>query len=705
QNTSLRRGDRLIQVGETRWETFRSDRRRTVFDRLLPGQQMRLHIDRAGQRLVLDWVYPGRTRTEILARLNSQWFLPYFFWLAGTAALLGLRPRDTRRQLLVAFNFLTAIWLVTGSGVARWHIWEAAIVQRSAIWLSMPVFLHFHWLFPAPLRPLPAPIRWFTYLVGAAGAALEWFELLPHNAYILPFLVAVAGSLALLIAHFLFQPPVRRDITLLVVIVGSVLVPPIGAAVASAFTVLPQRAQGASLLALPLLPFAYLYAAHRRQIAGFELRANPLLALYLFVILLGSIAVVLLALVGAWLGLSREAIVIGAAMVVLGATVAVGTFGRFRRLVEQHLLGIPLPPTQLVAVYASRIPTSLERPVLVRLLTDEVLPSLLIRQSAILDVDGSGGASPLFAVGIEADQLPLSHDIPLLLAQAGKYRPPHPTGAGPYPCPWARLVLALTLGQEPIGLWLLGSRAPDDLYGHTEIPFLQTLADQTAVALSNIVQTERLRALYEANIERQEHERAELAWELHDDVLNQMARLSEHANGLASSGPFNETYEGLKARIRQMITGLRPAMLTYGLQGALDELAENLAGRGENRPAVELDLTGQNARYPRHVEQHLFRIVQQACENALRHARARTIQIRGHFEPAGTEIVVEDDGVGFEARPMDTDELLARKQFGLLGMLERAALIGADVNIDSVRGGGTRVRVQWPSGDRISTES
>jgi len=85
-----------------------------------------------------------------------------------------------------------------------------------------------------------------------------------------------------------------------------------------------------------------------------------------------------------------------------------------------------------------------------------------------------------------------------------------------------------------------------------------------------------------------------------------------------------------------------------------------------------------------------------ACQNALQHAKAKAIRITGSLEPEQAELVVEDDGVGFAVREhLDLVGLLANKHFGLAGMHERAALIGAKMAIESVPGRGTRVRVIW----------
>jgi two-component system sensor histidine kinase DegS len=96
------------------------------------------------------------------------------------------------------------------------------------------------------------------------------------------------------------------------------------------------------------------------------------------------------------------------------------------------------------------------------------------------------------------------------------------------------------------------------------------------------------------------------------------------------------------------------------------------------------------------VEQNLYRIVQEACENALKYARAGAINITGELSPDKVEIRVADDGVGFKDEiSLKLDEMVANKHYGLAGMHERADLIGAAIRIDSQPNQGTQIHVLW----------
>jgi two-component system sensor histidine kinase DegS len=259
-----------------------------------------------------------------------------------------------------------------------------------------------------------------------------------------------------------------------------------------------------------------------------------------------------------------------------------------------------------------------------------------------------------------------------------------------------RLALALQVEGKLIGVWLLGRHDPDDIYSPAEITTLQTLARQTALALANIEQATQLQALYQGSIERQEQERMKMAHFLHDAILNQAAVLYTSLDARTLTPQVENAYETLKEQIHQMVSNLRPPSLDFGLGAALEELAEELDQRAQTKFELHLNVQAAEVHYPPHIENHIFRIVQQACENALRHASAHLIQISGILAPNHVELTVEDDGVGFAVgKPLDMASLLANKHFGLVHMMERAEHISAELALESAPGEGTRVHLTW----------
>src|SRR5690606_12337646 len=99
---------------------------------------------------------------ELYDRLVNTWLLGLAFWVAGAVTLLLVRPKDNQYWLFAAFFLLTALWLVVGN-TNRWGHGESRVLFRMAVWLSLPVLLHVHWIIPQPLTRLPRRILWIGY--------------------------------------------------------------------------------------------------------------------------------------------------------------------------------------------------------------------------------------------------------------------------------------------------------------------------------------------------------------------------------------------------------------------------------------------------------------------------------------------------------------------------------------------------------------
>ena len=769
---SLEVGDRLLQVGSVAWADFEDSYTLRLFADAQPGDVVNLRVQRGEEQLSIPWTFPGPTFSERLHRLNSEWWLPYVFWVAGVATLLLIRPKEIRWRLLIAFNFLTAIWLAAG-GVTAWHVGHSKYIFRTAIWLAVPVYLHLHWMFPAPLGPSPRWLLWPIYAGAVVAAAAEWWRLLPADAYQLAFLVAVAGSAGLLAWRLLFRPQQRRAVGLLGGAVLLLFVPLLAVGVLSSLGYDLTFLGGGALLAFPAVPGAYFYMLFRRQLGRRQARARRLIRLYLAMILLSVLLITALAGAGMSFGIANSPLFLQTGVLVLFAVIALLSLAPFlslaalsdaspstqdtflagltlranrllapflflvlatpiiggfilllhgwsnrspmlpvlgvvfalglgvagyrpwRRWVDRYLLGIRLPHDKLLESFTDRIITCLDRPSLVRLFRDEVLPSLLVRESMLVYMPDRRETTTIFAVGV-GEESPSPEQCDALPERATRV-----AGGDARTMPsWVRLAVPLRLGEQIVGCWLCGRRDPDDWYSDAELPIFQALANQTAVALTNIVQANRLRALYQENIDRTESERMRLARSLHDEILNQLTVLAMHADDSENYRQFQEAYGTLTTRLREIIAGLRPALLPYGLRATLEEFVDELSGRPGTTTSILLDLPAVNTRYPSKVEQHLFRIVQQAVENALEHAAAETIWIGGRLDPGVVELTIEDDGRGFPAdQQFELDNLLAHKHFGLAGMYERAALIEAELHIDASPGNGTRLSIFWAADD------
>ncbi len=361
---------------------------------------------------------------------------------------------------------------------------------------------------------------------------------------------------------------------------------------------------------------------------------------------------------------------------------------RLRRLTEEQ--------SQLLELYSEKITSIADEGELVSLLRDQVLARLRVRQSALLRLTPENTLNVVYKQELESSQIhpgaPLAHSF------YRRYVSPDPATRSDdhYPHGWVRVSLPLLLKGKPVGVWLLGRREPDDHYLPAEIAILQALAHQAAIVLINFDITEQLKDLYRSDIDRTEKFHQRLAQDLHDDVLSHLAQMKALFLEGHSRAEIDQAYQEAVNRIRSIINTMRPLMLHYGLKAALKELIDELEQMNDRAVAIRLDVADIGARYPQEVELHLFRIIQQAGRNTLQHAKASYLSIKGALGASNIDILVEDDGIGFESgSPLRIDELAAQRRFGLVSMLERAALIGAHLQILAAPGQGTRMHITW----------
>lgn len=691
----MRTGDFLVQVNGINWNDYPLEERYTLFTELGDATQIEIIVQQGRENVRILWDVPGVNITEFLYRMVSGWWLPFAFWLAGISTTMLVRPKDIRWLLLSIFFYLLAL-AVSAGVISPYEFFYTPNILRSMIWLLLPISWHLHWVFPRSLGSPPGRILGLLYGVAIIMILAEWLSLLPINAYLVGFLLILFNSFVLMLLHAAVQPDTRRSIGILLLGLILVLLPTVVGVVSALVTMAFPFYVNFSVLLFPGIALAYFYIIYRGDADGLELRSNRLITVIIYSGILLFVAVIMAFLVNAVLKDPQYHLAVGIALAFLLTLVTVFIYPPFQRWIERRFLGIPLPPTQLLERYTTRMTTSMGLDDLIHLLRDEALPSMLIRQAALMRPDGSPNTPSIFQMGISDNELPSQENIPDLLSQAGAF--PRPDRGEDYEviCHWANLVLALSVGGQTIGLCLFGRRDPDDSYTKSDIRILQALMDQTALALVNIDQAEQLRVLYQKDIERQEMERSHLARELHDDVLNQLGMLWMSVDERQAGEQFADSYQTSVTRIREIISGLRPGMLMYGLRFALEELTEETATQVGGDISILLEIPSSDSRYPPDVELHLFRIVQQACQNALKHSQAQCIFLRGELDHSRVELVVEDDGVGFIAgEHLDLARLLANKHYGLAGMHERAALIGAQMQIDSAPGQGTRVRVFW----------
>lgn len=204
----------------------------------------------------------------------------------------------------------------------------------------------------------------------------------------------------------------------------------------------------------------------------------------------------------------------------------------------------------------------------------------------------------------------------------------------------------------------------------------------------------------------QEEERRRLARELHDDTIQALIALKQRVQltrrslpAGASPPPLLAELEALAEQtiedLRRIIRALRPIYLEdLGLVAALEMLANETGQLAHIK--VEFQSAGHERRLAGDVELALYRMAQETLNNAIHHAQAAQATLRIEFEPEFVRVDISDNGIGFDV-PGSPAQFAPSGHFGLLGLHERAQLIGAGLEIKSEPGQGTHIIISLPT--------
>ncbi len=208
--------------------------------------------------------------------------------------------------------------------------------------------------------------------------------------------------------------------------------------------------------------------------------------------------------------------------------------------------------------------------------------------------------------------------------------------------------------------------------------------------------------------EGQEAEQARLARELHDGPVQDLIALGHGAemvqrllsrDEVAEARSLLDDFRGAEREtleeLRRVIGALRPSYLEdLGFIPALEMLVRQADERTSAQ--VQLEREGSGRRHAAAVELAAYRIAQEALNNAVQHAEAQNVIVHVRATSEGLVLSVSDDGVGFDL-PSRPDVLTQAGHFGMMGMRERATLLGGSFHIETAPGEGARVIVQLPA--------
>ncbi|MDY6795657.1 MAG: histidine kinase N-terminal 7TM domain-containing protein [Actinomycetota bacterium] len=270
----------------------------------------------------------------------------------------------------------------------------------------------------------------------------------------------------------------------------------------------------------------------------------------------------------------------------------------------------------------------------------------------------------------------------------------------------------LRVRGEDIGYLWMGGKAKGQRFSVEELDFIVALSTQVAVSLQNSLLLQelldkslRLQTLVRNTTTAQEEERIRISRELHDgmapyfvDILFKVEALQEEMDAhpgrhLSLDEVSEKARQGLRD-LRQVIADLRPSSLdVLGLEKSLSTYLERFGV--ENGMEVEFKSWGSLRHLDSLWEVTVFRVAQEALSNIVRHAEAGRVRMSLGSDNGYLEMVVEDDGIGFNQKEIGR-KIATGEKLGIKGMRERAELLQGSLNIQTRQGQGTRIRFTIP---------
>ncbi len=272
---------------------------------------------------------------------------------------------------------------------------------------------------------------------------------------------------------------------------------------------------------------------------------------------------------------------------------------------------------------------------------------------------------------------------------------------------WRRLCLLPLKTQETLlGVVVIASDQ-ENPFTVESIRIAKEIANSLSIALSQAqlfdevqASRERMQLMSQRVLEVQEEERRFLSRELHDEIGQNLTGIKAMLEtgikkiddgGLPSLNDALGVVNELMQQVRQLSIDLRPQMLDeLGLMKALDWQFNRL--NEQAGLTVDFSHNAPAKRLPPRIEIALFRIVQEALTNVIRHATEKHAQVRLWVEDERCRLQIQDDGPGFEPRK----QLQEFKTSGLTGMIERAELLGGELLVESTSEEGTCLTVDLP---------
>lgn len=644
------------------------------------GETVSFTVLRDGERMVLEtplyrWTFEGLLQAFLFRLQNDYTTL---LALAITIFVFWQRPRNTAAQLLFLFYIAQLVidisWLVSSHSVADLLFpltWPLAVLfsHLSFAVLLGPIALHLCLSFPEPKALLlrNSWLLWLIYglpwLIITASLLLGGTEF-ENVLYVMVGVYALLGALAFFHTFVTTTDPVRRaqvrwvtfgfvvsSLSGLVYMLAALNL--IEAPLALAFTA-PTELILAVCLAVAVLYYRLFdvdLIINRTLVYG----ALTACVIGLYILIVGGL--------GALLGAQGNL-----ALALVGTGLVAVAFQplreRLQKLVNRLMFGQATDPYALLTKLGQQIEGLTPESVLPKVV-ETVAQAFKLPYGAIAFYH-DGGSEMVTTYGVASTE---------------------------------PVVFPLIHQGETFGEFRLEPRRQGESFTPSELHLLKTVAQQTGVAAYTVRQTAALQHSRERLITTREEERLRIRRDLHDGlgptlaglnlqigVLHNLIARDPQAAEEATNALRDEVRKAI-GEIRRLVYDLRPPSLDeLGLRGALQQLADGLSADKEASPIITVKVA-ELPPLPAAIEVAVYRIVQEALTNAVKHAHAQTVQVWIGLEQE-LRLRICDDGCGLPEG--------YRAGVGLRSMRERAEEVGGKLELPSRPTGGSEVRASLP---------
>ncbi len=675
-DAGLRVGDRVLRV---------------VAPSRGPDNPVAVEIEGDGGPEVVDTIYTSPPRESI------RWSLPLVgFIYLGLGSLVLIRRRDLQAArsfwlFAVAVALAMTVTPASGGPAPNWALIAQFILLLGLFWA---MFRFFRDLVPGASRLLDVIGKYSGVAAAAVIGVYLSVVVAGPNAYPMAqglssvlFLILVGASVgAVTTAYRSSQTGDQKA-------VATVMIASIGLGVLPVLLLflLPTAAGIDEIvsadiagLASVAIPIGFVYATYQHEMLGIRrLVQRGAVYVALSVLLLGVIALTLAGISELYpdlFGEDSSALLVAAGAAVVGAIAFSVLRPWAQRLADRYIYHDLFDYREAVSGLArqAQLPTD----------PRELAANMLNRVVSLIGIEG-------FAIVSGSDRAPTvllsgGTSAERLIQAAETGRLPHADGSTIHQLDGEPV---LTLGLEgDLALWL-GPKLGGDSFRDDDLKLAEPLGTLVGMLLTRFQLTMELQELNTRLVAAEEDERARLAREIHDGPLQQALYL---AISSGADPKMNEQARSLAADLRTITTSLRPPLLEdLGLKYAVDWLASSY--QDQHGIAVQLheEAFPEEARLDEDIELAIYRCIQEALNNVVKHARAEHIHIRLEVSDHRIMASVQDDGVGINEG--DRADAAQAGHLGMVGMRERIRGVGGTLRVEGRAGLGTTVVLEAPA--------